>query len=88
MTALPKSPSSAVKPRRPAARTPSAPASATEKAADVSLPGASEPTTGTDALHRLADRADRLLDHLEPLLAQLGNWVPATSAPDWDADVA
>ena len=86
---MPKSPSPAARPRRTA---PPAPASTTPvagpgsgqpaKPADAAAPG------GADALQLLANRADRLLDHLEPLLARLGGWLPAAGSPDWDAAVA
>ncbi len=66
---------------------PATAAAATPVTAVAATPAAAAANRG-DALQQLADRADRLLDHLEPLLAQLGNWLPASSTPDWSAAVA
>ena len=61
---------------RPAEQRHAAPAPSTATATDLT------------ELRQLATRADRLLDHLEPLLAQLSGWLPAAGGPDWDGAIA
>ena len=93
---MPKSPSPAGQ-RRAAARS-AAPSAAFQPAASqpaaassAALPASTEPggpSAGLVELRQLATRADRLLDHLEPLLAQLSGWLPDARGPDWTGAIA